>query len=181
MVAGFAAFAQEPFTVLQEAFDPKGSHIQGIAASQEALYLSQDCRIVKVDWAGKEIAHIDTPVHTGDICWYEGELYVSLALPTEAGGPMSDPTSGVGKIQVFDPALNLVREAWVDRRTDGIAALNGVLYVGMGSATQPSKMPHRRNVLGRFDARTLEEIAPRAEFDYGYETKYGFQNIVVSE
>ena len=34
------------------------------------------------------------------------------------------------------------------------------------------------NIIGRFDAKTLKEIAPRAEFDYGYETKYGFQNIV---
>ena len=40
----------------------------------------------------------------------------------------------------------------------GIAVLDGVVYLGMGSKTQPSKSPHRVNILGRFDAETLEEL-----------------------
>ncbi len=47
----------------------------------------------------------------------------------------------------------------------------------MGSKTQPSSEYHRVNILGRVDAKTLKEIAPRAEFDYGYLTSYGFQDI----
>ena len=47
----------------------------------------------------------------------------------------------------------------------------------MGAKVQPSKNPHRVNVLGRFDAKALKVIAPRADFDYGYETRYAFQNI----
>jgi hypothetical protein len=74
--------------------------------------------------------------------------------------------------------LNFVREKVIDRAIDGIACANGVLYVGMGAKEQPSANPHRVNILGRFDAKTLEEIAPRAEFDYGYKTRYGFQDIV---
>lgn len=167
----------EPFAVGPEAFNPQGSHIQGIAASEEALYLSQAQHLTKVDWTGKHICGHSVPNHTGDICWYEGELYAALALSDSEAGPMADPTEGVGKIQVFDKDLNLVREAKINRRTDGITCMDGILYVGMGSKTQPSKDAHRVNIIARFDARTLKEIAPRTEFDYGYETNYGVQNI----
>lgn len=167
----------KPFTAAAEVFNPEGSHIQGIAASEEALYISQDRHLAKVDWTGKLLKSREVPNHTGDLCWYEGELYAALALSGTSDSPLADPSAGIGKIQVFDKDLKLVRETEIDRRTDGITCLDGVLYVGMGSKTQPSKNPHRVNILGRFDAKTLKEIAPRAEFDYGYETKYSFQNI----
>lgn len=168
----------EPFSAGPEVFNPDGSHIQGIAASEEALYISQDRHLAKVDWTGKLLASRKVPNHTGDLCWYNGELYAALALGTsESEGPLADPSAGVGKIQVFDKDLNLVREAAIDRRADGITCLDGVIYIGLGAKEQPSKKAHRVNLLGRFDAVTLKEIAPRAEFDYGYETNYSFQNI----
>ena len=107
--------------------------------------------------------------HTGDIVWHDGELYAVVAVY---------PARKEGRIQVFDKELNLVRETVVDRTIDGIAYADGILYVGMGAKEQPSSKPHRVNILGRFDAKTLQEVSPRAEFDYGHETKYGFQNIV---
>ena len=152
-----------------EAFDPNGNHIQGIAASEDALYVAQMTRLVKLDWTGKVLASRSVQSHTGDISWHDGELYTAVSVY---------PERKEGRIQVFDKDLNLVRETAIDRTIDGIAYAGGVLYVGMGAKTQPSKNPHRVNILGRFDAKTLKEIAPRAEFDYGYETRYGFQNIV---
>ncbi len=160
--------AVQPFTVGPEAFDPKGGHIQGIAASKDALYIAQMTNLVKVDWTGKLLKRIPVVSHTGDLTWHDGELYTSVAVY---------PACKEGKIQVFDKDLNLLRETTIDRTIDGIAYLDGVLYVGMGAKTQPSKNPHRVNVLGRFDAKTLKEIAPRADFDYGFETRFGFQNI----
>ena len=172
------AAVPEPFTAGPEVFNPDGSHIQGIAASEDALYISQDRHLAKVDWTGKLLKSREVPNHTGDLCWYKGELFAALALSaSEATTPLSDPSAGVGKIQVFDKDLNLVRETEIDRRTDGITCLDGVIYIGMGAKEQPSSNPHRINILGRFDAKTLKEIAPRAEFDYGYETQYSFQNI----
>jgi len=105
-----------PFTAGTEAFDPKGGHIQGVAASDDALYVAQMTR--------------------------------------------------------------LLRETVIDRTIDGIAYADGTLYVGMGAKEQPSSKPHRVNIIGRFDAKTLKEIAPRTEFDYGHDTRYGFQDIV---
>ena len=167
----------EPFTPGTEAFFPEGSHIQGIAASEDALYASQDCGLVKLSWTGEALGRRELPVHTGDICWYKGELYVSMALADNAQDPLGDPTSGKGQILVFDKDLNPVRGVDVDRRVDGIACLDDVLYVGMGAKEQPSRNPHRINLFGRFDAKTLEEIAPRTELDYGYDTRYGAQNL----
>lgn len=152
-----------------EAFDPQGGHIQGVAASEDALYVAQMTRLVKLDWKGKVLAMRPVQSHTGDIVWHDGELYTVVAVY---------PARKEGRIQVFDQELNLVRETVVDRTIDGIAYADGVLYVGMGAKEQPSAKLHRVNILGRFDAKTLKEISPRAEFDYGHETKYGFQNIV---
>ncbi len=164
-VHGPAAEELRPFAVGLEALDQNGGHVQGIAAAPDALYVSQQSRLVKLDWTGRVLKTCVAPVHTGDIFWCNGRLYAALAR------------GGKGFIRIYDAELNLKREREVERGIDGIAVLDGVVYLGMGSKTQPSKNPHRVNILGRFDAETLEEIAPRAEFDYGYETKYGFQNI----
>lgn len=159
-----------PFTAGADSFDPNGGHIQGIAASEEALYVAQMTQITKLDWTGRPLGKRRVISHTGDIAWHDGELYTAVAV---YGGP----NKGKGMIQVFDKDLNLLRETLVDRTMDGIAYLDGVLYVGMGAKTQPSKEAHRVNVVGRFDAKTLKEVAPRADFDYGYQTHYGFQNM----
>ena len=158
-----------PFSAGPEVFDPCGGHIQGIAATEEALYVAQMTQIVKLDWSGRLLAKRKALSHTGDIAWHDGELYAAVAVY---------PERREGRIQVYDGDLNLVRETSVDRTVDGIACVGGVLYVGMGAKEQPSKKPHRVNIIGRFDAKTLQEIAPRAMFDYGHETRYGFQNIV---
>lgn len=170
-------FVLKSFTIGPEAFNPKGSHIQGIAASEDALYLSQDCHLAKVSWNGNLIQSREVVNHTGDLCWYNGELYASVALNESGGSVFSDTTEGIGKIQVYDSNLNLLREANVNRRIDGVCCLDGVLYVGMGAKNQPSKNAHRINLIGKFNVETLEEVAPRMEIDYGYETNYGVQNL----
>ena len=157
-----------PFVVGADALDPAGGHVQGIAASEDALYISQMTRIVKLDWKGNVLATRNVQSHTGDIAWHDGELYTAVAVY---------PERKEGRIQVFDKDLNLLRETTIDRTIDGIAYADGVLLVGMGAKEQPSSKPHRVNILGRFDAKTLKEIAPRAEFEYGHDTVFGFQNI----
>ena len=157
--------APRPFDVGLEVLDRDGGHVQGIAAAPDALYVAQQTRLAKVDWRGRLLKARAVPKHMGDLCWHGGFLYTALAR------------DGKGFIQVYDPELNLVREKQLDRGVDGITILDGVLYLGMGARDQPSAKPHRVNLLGRFDANTLEEVAPRAAFDYGHETKFGFQNI----
>lgn len=157
------------FTLGGDALGPRDGHVQGIAASEDALYIAQMKRIVKVDWNGKVLKTVATPDHTGDLAFANGRLYAAVSLVTT---PVKE-----GRILVFDADLNLVQEGNVDRGIDGITCLNDVLYVGMGAKEAPSSAPHRVNIIGRFDSNTLEEIASRAEFDYGVETLYGFQDL----
>lgn len=163
----------KPFSTDTGVFSSEGSHIQGIAVSEEAVFASQDNYLVKLDWTGRKLNARKVINHTGDLCWHGGELYASVANSSYKG---SNP-EGEGLIQVYDKDLVLVRERKIDRRTDGITILDGVLYLGMGSKTQPSSDAHRINIIGRFDPKTLKEIASRAEFDYGVRTSYGFQDI----
>ena len=51
-----AAGGLRPFSAAPGAFDPKGGHIQGIAASEDALYVAQMTHLVKLDWTGKVLA-----------------------------------------------------------------------------------------------------------------------------
>lgn len=50
LCAAFANGAPAPIAVGPEAFDPHGAHIQGIAATDDALYVAQMTRLVKLDW-----------------------------------------------------------------------------------------------------------------------------------
>ena len=68
------------FDIGPEAFDPKGGHIQGIAASEDALYVAQMTRLVKLDWKGSVLATRAVTSHTGDIAWHDGELYTAVAV-----------------------------------------------------------------------------------------------------
>ena len=91
-----------PFTVGTETLDPKGGHVQGIAASEDSLYVAQMTRLVKVDWKGNVLAQRAVQSHTGDIAWHDGELYTAVAV---------FPDCKEGRIQVFDKDLNILGTA----------------------------------------------------------------------
>ena len=77
------------FTVGADALGLLDGHVQGIAATDDALYMSQMKRIVKVDWNGKVLKTIPTPHHTGDIAadggWEEGRPDNGFRRRSEAG------------------------------------------------------------------------------------------------
>ena len=153
-----------------ESFDASFGHIQGGCCSEDAIYLTQMKCLYKFDWSGKLLKKKEVISHTGDICFWQGEIYTAVAV---YGGP----NRGKGMIQVFDQELNLVRETLLDRGTDGITILDGVIYIGMGSNHVPSKEPHRENWVARFDPKTLKPIGERQIIDFGVQTHYGIQDI----
>ena len=159
-----------PIAIGSDAFDASFGHIQGACCSDDAIYLTQMKCLYKFDWSGKLLKKKSVISHTGDICFWQGEIYTSVSV---YGGP----NKGKGMIQVFDPELNLVRETLLDRGTDGITILDGVLYLGMGSNHVPSKEAHRENWVGRFDPKTLKPLGERQIIDFGYATHYGIQDI----
>ena len=159
-----------PIAIGSEAFDASFGHIQGACCSEDAIYLSQMKCLYKFDWSGKLLKKKSVISHTGDICFWQGEIYTAVAV---YGGT----NRGKGMIQVFDQELNLVRETLLDRSTDGITILDGVLYLGMGSNHVPSREAHRENWAGRFDPKTLKPLGERQIIDFGYVTHYGIQDI----
>ena len=159
-----------PIEVEKGVLDPAGGHVQGFCASDDAFYLTQMRTLYKFDWSGKLLKKIPVVCHTGDICFWEGHVYTSVSV-------YQGPDKGKGIIQVFDADLNLVREAKLDKSTDGITILDGVLYLGMGSNHEPSKESHRENFFRRYDPKTLQPLGPRQIVDFGYMTHYGAQDI----
>ena len=159
-----------PIVIGSESFDASFGHIQGACCSDDAIFLTQMKCLYKFDWSGKLLKKQSVISHTGDICFWKGEIYTSVSV---YGGP----NKGKGMIQVFDQDLNLVRETLLDRGTDGITILDGVLYLGMGSNHVPSKDPHRENWVGFFDPKTLKPVRERTIIDFGALTHYGIQDI----
>ena len=159
-----------PIAIGSEAFDARFGHIQGACCTDDAIYLTQMKCLYKFDWSGKLLKKKSVISHTGDICFWKGEIYTSVSV-------YEGPNKGKGMIQVFDQELNMVRETLLDRGTDGITILDGVLYLGMGSNHVPSKEAHRENWVGRFDPKTLKPLGERQIIDFGYMTHYGIQDI----
>ena len=159
-----------PIVIGSEAFDASFGHIQGGCCTEDAIYLTQMKCLYKFDWSGRLLKKKPVISHTGDICFWQGEIYTSVSV---YGGP----NRGKGMIQVFDQELNKVRETLLDRGTDGISILDGVLYLGMGSNHKPSKEQHRENWVGFFDPKTLKPARERKIIDFGHETHYGIQDI----
>ena len=167
-----------PMTV-SGCFDPKGGHVQGMCTDGEFLYLTQMTGIYKIDRTGACVKKTKALSHTGDVCYHDGRIYSSVAV---YGGP----DKGKGRIQVFDTDLNLLKEKTYPRGLDGIAWLDGVLYVGRGSHldTVPhaegeapkSKTPHFQNEVLRVDPETLE-VRDLVVIEHGHRTSYGAQNI----
>ena len=84
-----------------------------------------------------------------------------------------------GRIQVFDGKdLSFVRESpGFPRPADGIAYIDGVFYVGLGSNFARPPEPHPVNWVCRFDAKTLRPLEEKRDFNYGHFTRFGVQDI----
>lgn len=161
-------------------FDRKGGHVQGLCKGEDCYYLSQMTRLFKVGLDGKCIKSLPVTSHTGDLCFYKGCVYTSVSV---YGGEHK----GQGLIQVYDADLNLLREKYYPRGMDGIACLNGKLYVGNGchcetvphqEGKEPeSKTPHLENDMAIVNPETLE-LEKTVVYSHGEKTRYGAQNIV---
>ena len=159
-----------PAVTFEDVFDPDANHVQGACCSDDAVYLSQKTFLYKFGWDGALLAKVAVTNHTGDICFHDGKVYTSVCLYE---------CENRGRIQVFDGKdLSFVRESpGFPRPADGIAYVNGVFYVGLGSNSANPPKPHPSNWVCRFDAKTLLPLEEKRTFDYGHRTSYGVQDI----
>ena len=170
-VAAHAAVPERiPAVVFEDVLDPDASHVQGACCSDDAVYLTQRTFLYKFGWDGKLLAKVAVTNHTGDICFHDGRVYTSVCLYN---------CENRGRIQVFDGKdLAFVRESpGFPRPADGIAYIDGVFYVGLGSNHPKPPEPHLVNWVCRFDAKTLCPLEEKRDFIYGHRTSYGVQDI----
>ncbi|MBQ3290535.1 MAG: hypothetical protein IJH50_14125 [Kiritimatiellae bacterium] len=142
-------------------------HVQGMCVTSNAFFFAYHDQIVKTDWQGRFLVRREVPIHTGDICAWNGRLYTAVSKSSSDGN---------GRIQVFDEDLNLIRDTPIRRGSDGITCLNGVIYIGLGSGGTTAQ-PYRGNWYGKYDAETLEPLCEPFRIDHGYDTTSGVQNM----
>lgn len=61
-------------------------HLQGICADRSAIYWCFTTQLIKTDMDGRRLAQVPVADHHGDLCHYEGKLYVAVNL-----GKFNDP------------------------------------------------------------------------------------------
>ena len=146
--------------------DAARGHMQGMAISPDAIYVSHMQGIFKLDRNGKLKKHVNTPSHTGDIAYSDGKVYSAVAYYDKARG-------GRGCIRVYDEELNEVGKYELERPSDAITVMGDYIYFGVGP--NPQK-PHRVNYIAKIkkDFSGKMEII---EVDYGNPTHFGAQTM----
>ena len=169
LIFAFAVSAADKIPAIytsREDFVKAVGHIQGGCVSKDAIYLSHMKGIFKFDHKGKLIKHASTVSHTGDLCYYDGKIYATIAYYDKA-------RKGKGAIKEYNSELEELRSYEVDQETDGITCLNGILYFGIGPYSQKL---HRGNRIAKMpaDFSSKPEIF---EIDHGYLTNFGPQTL----
>jgi hypothetical protein len=136
--------------------------------TSNAIYATLHDGLYKFDWYGHLLMHVSADKHQGDICFWNGKLYTAVCIPKKV--------EKRGRIDVWDENLKKIGTTEFVRSADGIACMDGVLYVGLGPARIPDK-PFRGNYFGKFDVETLQPLCEPFLVDHGYDCSAGVQNI----
>ena len=163
-----------PIVTKPGALDFIKSHIQGIALTDDVIYLSHVEGIVKIDWSGNVITNVEVRRHMGDIEVVDGLVYGAL-------GKTKDPRKGLGGtayVTTFraDDLAHVGEDVClrhVAPGIDGIAYLNGFFYVG-GGRLGGKKSPVR-NLVVKLD-RDLKPVKS-ANLDRGWKMNAGVQDV----
>lgn len=165
-VSAEAAKMKAIFTVPHE-FDMlvNSGHIQGLACSEKAIYLSHQEGLAKIGWDGKLIKHIEVPRHLGGIAYANGRIYGSFIIRDRKH--MKDGKPGI--LRVWDEELNQVAEKSFQETSGCVGVLGDTIYYAIGY----DKKPHRDCSVKRLGL----DLSDRGNqtFDFGYAIKYGIQ------
>ena len=162
-----AADAKIPvvYTVRGE-LDAARGHMQGMAVSPDAIYVSHMQGIFKLDRNGKLIKHVKAPSHTGDISYSDGKVYSAVAYYDKV-------RHGKGCIAVYDEDLKETGRYELDKPWDAITVMGDWVYFGIGPNPQKA---HRVNHI----ARIKKDFSGKPEvfdIDYGTSTHFGPQTL----
>lgn len=104
-------------------------HLQGVCIDENAIYWSFTTALAKTDTNGKVLKSIPVPDHHGDMCFFDGKIYVAVNL-----GKFNDPASNADSwVYVYDADdLKLISKTKlpeVFHGAGGIGVRKGRFYV----------------------------------------------------
>ena len=171
VVFAFLLSAEEffsPIVTRPGEFEKVKGHMQGICASDEAIYLACQTGIFKINWNGELLKYVQAENHTGDLCFYNGKVYSSIAC-------YEPERKGKGAIIEYSSDLEELRRYDLDFPIDGIAVVNDYFYFGAGPNPPTA---HRGNKFAVLKADFSGKIN-FVKIDHGYPTRFGTQAITV--
>ena len=170
LAAVFAALGASGAEIVCGKNDFRG-HLQGIAADAGGIYWSFYDTVVKTDYAGRILASVEAPRHSGDLCVAGGRVCVSI---THYDQKAAEREGGTGFVYMYDTGLKFVRKfALPDTpRPDGIAFCGGRFYV---AGDDFGRGDHRVNTVSVYTADFKFER--KIAVDIGRPTRYGVQTL----
>ena len=110
-------------------------HLQGVACDGESIYWCFTTRLVKTDLTGAQLAAIDVPGHSGDLCVHLGKVYIA----TEEGRYVRQ-SNFKQEVRVYDSAtLKLLKKYSLDADcvprgflSSGIEYASGRFWLAVG-------------------------------------------------
>ena len=168
------AFLSAPDAVKKVVNGKCSGHSQGMCVTSNAFFFSFHNQIVKTDWKGRFLKRVEVVPHGGDICHWNGRVYVGVWEPAAKKGEKGCTAIKVYDAETLEPVKERRMPEW-QNAADGITCLDGVIILAMGMETWGSD--GRSNYFGKFDAETLEPIGKPFVVNHGEPSSCGGQNL----
>ena len=168
------AFLSAPDAVKKVVNGKCSGHSQGMCVTSNAFYFSFHNQIVKTDWKGRFLKRAEVVPHGGDICHWNGRVYVGVWEPPAKKGEKGCTAIKVYDAETLEPIKERRMPEW-QNAADGITCLDGVIILAMGMEKWGSD--GRSNYFGKFDAETLEPIGEPFVVSHGEPSSCGGQNL----
>ena len=106
-------------------------HAQGMCVTSNAFSFSFHNQIVKTDWKGRFLKRVEVVPHGGDICHWNGRVYVGAWEPPKKKGEKGCTAIKVYDAETLAPVQERRMPEW-QNAADGITCLDGVIILAMG-------------------------------------------------
>ena len=130
-VARWWAFLSAPDAVKKVVDGKCSGHSQGMCVTSNAFFFSFHNQIVKTDWKGRFLKRVEVVPHGGDICHWNGRVYVGVWEPAAKKGEKGCTAIKVYDAETLEPVKERRMPEW-QNAADGITCLDGVIILAMG-------------------------------------------------
>ena len=174
LLATFAMLNAAGGEIVCEKHDFRG-HLQGIAADASGIYWSFYDSVIKTDYAGRIIASVEAPRHTGGLCIADDRICVPIILYDRKDIKRE---GGTGWIYFYGKDLKFLSKTALPNipRPGSMTFHDGKFYIG---GDDFGKTPHPVNPIYIYDRELKFER--KVIVDIGVPTRYGVQTLNSAE